>query len=419
MKRKVSNIKYTSYFRERWFHVVFLLALIPLFPEYISFFLVLAAFLLALREASKKKLSKLLAPSGGLMLVYVLYMLLSVFYSAAPWSSLATAAMWLFMMMAFLSLRLVLTDRTRLWVFCLMVTAPVGVCGLIGLIQAFLYHVLGLEITTRLWDFIDLPLYQLFPGQLFLIQTNDRPSATFNNPNIFCEYLSMAMPVALYTLWEESKNPSSLWGFVAGAVISGAAGVLVSLSEGGLLALLASILIFLMARPRRIPWVLAGLFLGALLLSPSVIEKLLALSSASGDVELRLEIWPLAIEAFLQRPVLGWGAGCESVRLFLLDGGLSVPHAHNLVLELAAEGGLIALLLFGLQGFRVARKGAILATHPDSHRLGILFIAFIGAFLVHGLVDFPLLTPKLIAFFLMMLAFFESVCRLYSSREFR
>ena len=49
--------------------------------------------------------------------------------------------------------------------------------------------------------------------------------------------------------------------------------------------------------------------------------------------------------------------------------------------------------------------------------MGVVFLAFTAAFCMDGMVDFPLLTPKLVGVFLMVLALGDAAMKLYLDRE--
>lgn len=415
MQSIISELR--SLFHQRWFVILFLLTLVPLFPEYVSFFLTAAAFLLSLRLRPSVSFRQQLGFSGGWIGLYILYMLISVLYSSAPLFSLATVGMWLSLGLGYLALTAVLTSRERIRTFCRLITLTAGLLGLLALLQAVAYHVFHFDISPRFWDFLDLTVYKLFPGHLELTRGQHRSAATFNNPNLLCEYLSMVMPVVLYTLLQETKELSyRMWLYLAASLLA-VAGVIFSMSRGGYMALFTVLLIFIMSRPQRIIWIAAGLLLGILLVPSSVMEKFFTFSPSHGDFLERFEAWKTCLQAFWQRPVFGFGAGCGSVQTILVAGGIFIPHAHNLIIELITEGGLIALLFFAVLGIHVLRGGFRLAASSESHWIGMTVIAFAGSFFVHGLVDYPLLTPKLVQCFLLMIGFFECSRRVFPKKS--
>ena len=75
---------------------------------------------------------------------------------------------------------------------------------------------------------------------------------------------------------------------------------------------------------------------------------------------------------------------------------------------------MIALGILLLAGWRLLRGGVDMLHHSrDSRMMGVVFIAFVAAFCMDGMVDFPLLTPKLVGIFLMVLALGDAAGKLY------
>ncbi|RYG26860.1 O-antigen ligase domain-containing protein [bacterium] len=116
----------------------------------------------------------------------------------------------------------------------------------------------------------------------------------------------------------------------------------------------------------------------------------------------RLNLWKSAVSLTQERPVFGWGLGSyryESARPGIAT---ATVFAHNSYLQLAAEAGLGALIVFlgflGLWSRRVLRGSSRL---PDAHRAA--FSATVGgivAILAHCMVDSDL------SYFGLGLAFF-------------
>ncbi len=73
-----------------------------------------------------------------------------------------------------------------------------------------------------------------------------------------------------------------------------------------------------------------------------------------------------AWRAFLNKPLLGWGAGGWST-LWHLDDGRVVTYPHDFILEIAAEQGLAGLIIFGALVLIISRTGWAIAKDPQ-HR---------------------------------------------------
>ena len=133
----------------------------------------------------------------------------------------------------------------------------------------------------------------------------------------------------------------------------------------------------------------------------------------------RWEIWFESIERILERPFFGYGAGTEPTAAMMNRIGINAPHAHNIVLQLLLEGGIFALILMCLIGFRTIKNGITLMRrgYNASFWIGFAVLFFAIGFILHGMVDYPLTTPRLIACFVTALALTEQATRLYSANS--
>lgn len=81
------------------------------------------------------------------------------------------------------------------------------------------------------------------------------------------------------------------------------------------------------------------------------------------------------------------------------------------------EGGVIALGLIALAGWKISRIGFDLMEKKETRLLGGVFLAFVCAFISNGMVEFQFLCPKLVGVFMMVMAFGESAGRVYLDRS--
>ena len=151
-----------------------------------------------------------------------------------------------------------------------------------------------------------------------------------------------------------------------------------------------------------------------ILVPQSVLSRFLSIGGVDFSIAERFSIWEVALKTFGKSPIFGLGPGVENFWGVLLESGVNAPHAHNLVLQLLMEGGLIALALMVLMGWKIERRGMDLMTRsPETHLLGGVFLAFAAGFVMNSMVDYPLLSPKLVGVFMMVMAIGDSACRVY------
>ena len=93
--------------------------------------------------------------------------------------------------------------------------------------------------------------------------------------------------------------------------------------------------------------------------------------------------WSAAVQTWLDRPVLGAGAASYYVASVRHQGAGASLYAHNLPLELAAELGVLGLLL----GLSLYLAGGVLV-YQSLQRTGVWLLApLVCAFLISNLLD--------------------------------
>lgn len=172
------------------------------------------------------------------------------------------------------------------------------------------------------------------------------------NPNYSAAFAAAAFPVALLRAADAAGRRRAVPVL---ACVLLAAGLVVSGSRGALAAAFLSAAAGLAVSGRRRA-------LAAFLLAAAAAAALLPLSSIEGLLKfydpkafVRPRIWGAALKAAWAEPMLGWGPGLfervfELFKFPYFDGvsfyGHNTLHAHSEVLNLAAEAGFPAALLF-------------------------------------------------------------------------
>jgi O-antigen ligase len=250
------------------------------------------------------------------------------------------------------------------------------------------------------------------------------PFGPFVNKNHFAGYVEMPALLALGLgrgLWRQaasapsaaapSASPSALVAFGASAIMVMA--VLLSMSRGGALGVVSGIAVlavvdFVTARHRgAMGKVLVPVGLGLLLavlvavMPGEVHERLLGIGRSNDNSTLyRKAIWKDALRGWTASPVFGQGMGAFAdviPRFKTTAGQFRVDHPENEPIEIAVEGGLIALVAAATAVVvAFARSVRAIRGHRDRVLRGIVTGALAGivALIVHGLVDFNLRIPS-------------------------
>ncbi len=187
-----------------------------------------------------------------------------------------------------------------------------------------------------------------------------------------------------------------------GLVLALAALPVLVLTDGRMAMVALVVGLLVLVRPALPPWLVPLAFGGALIVAivlvtdESLGERAGRTVARSGDVtEIttftgRTDIWAVVLDQVRDRPLTGVGAA-STPQVFLdaqRDGRLewTVTHAHDLWLQLAMSGGLVAVAFVGLGALGFAVRAT---RRPIRDR-----DAFMLALLVHGLTEDVVAEPR-------------------------
>lgn len=180
--------------------------------------------------------------------------------------------------------------------------------------------------------------------------------ATFGNRNVLGGYLAMVLPVAFAFFLYETR-----WPLRAGWIALVAAGFILNLAGGTLIALAVGLSAVALGRSRfAFVIVLAALVLGIAVVSPRMPRDNLRVQADSiglfdekGEMRPRYTEWQAAINMWQEHPLIGVGAGNYQLNIGSHYGyiprpntNVTEPDSHNLYLVLLSSTGLLGALAF-------------------------------------------------------------------------
>lgn len=227
------------------------------------------------------------------------------------------------------------------------------------------------------------------------------PFANLAQPNHFSDYIVLALASLMLLLSRRRLTPwtAAAVGGVLLYVLSFSGSRSSWLYLGALTAL--SLFFFTVNRQaenKRLAisaTFLFPIFILVQFLAPSSVvtpaDNLFGLAGSKSD---RLAIWLEAWQIFLQAPLLGVGFGEFAWNHFLLSGqvpdvirGALFNHAHNIILQVLAEFGLLAalLLVYGISAclFRLIKVGVCT---PEVWWV----LALLSVLAIHSMLEYPL-----------------------------
>ena len=238
-----------------------------------------------------------------------------------------------------------------------------------------------------------------------------RSPGSFGNPNWAAAFLA---PLAPLSLALAATSAASGWRKLhhANAALLALA-TAATLSKGGLLSLAAGAAVYALLDP-RLPRTQQRALLGAML-AGGLGMLLLAWHfdwwATAPWLRGRLFLWRVALWLTSEHPLTGVGVagyvaeyGRAAATLLQPDPGLfmplsSVDFAHNDLLQLAAEGGVLSAAAFVLVGVQALRRATRRQCGPLDRAAG----AALAAIYVDGLADSPLREPATFALFFFLL----------------
>jgi len=242
---------------------------------------------------------------------------------------------------------------------------------------------------------------------------NTRASGGLEDANYYASMLVLAIMPALALVIVQPRRHALLLAPLAAAL----AGVIFSLSRGGISGLAVAVLTLLLWNRWR--YIVLGLILALTALTiinmnpilksrqyATVAERLKTINTAS-EVDRRPQIWATAIDTVQQHPFLGIGFN-EFSRTAAAHGlfeyGAPLSNAHNMPLGFAAENGLIGAAGFLFFAFQVLARGLISlrAREPLAYAIGLGVLASLVGFLVQGLTQTQIKVNVIAAMFFVL-----------------
>ncbi len=443
-----------DHWRFAWIRTVMYAALMFVLPEYCAPVLAVLALVAAHKDARSRDSSLCVGSFMRPLALYVVYMLIGLIYAIDRFSTVTSVAMWCVSLMFYVALVTVLTDRKRLSAAMAYLSFGLAINGLVACVQHFLKVNVGLSVDMQLWKWLDRLLMPLgYPG---FPDIESRAAAAFTNPNILAEFFILFLPFVFYYLSVKTNVKRTVITRV-GAVLT-VFGLLFTFCRGAYLAMILIVALFLAVNIRKAPFLLFIALAVLVLIPSSVYSRLFSLAGSGeyvsgvvdqveddptdGDTLLddfianaekptedgkkpskslseRMQVWAASVDAILKRPLFGYGSGGMGIKGLLESYDVVPPHAHNLVLQLLLEGGVLGLSLWLAIAFSSIRKGYRLLLRSANPPCGMAVVAFVCGFCTISMTDYPFLSPKLVSGVLLVLALIDVFYQLFVSDEKR
>ncbi|QQR77406.1 MAG: O-antigen ligase family protein [Candidatus Moraniibacteriota bacterium] len=293
------------------------------------------------------------------------------------------------------------------------------ISGIVGIAQFFLPFIIGLDPAILFWQSTILPL---FSGHTFSDVVSEyssmvvnvggtnflRASAFFPDPHIASFFWGMTIPLSLMLAFCTTQPKTRITFSVASFIILLAD--ILTFSRGGYLALLITALFALgilfseLIHKHILAFSISGLLLVLIAATPNPLSSRLISTFDLSDHSTsgRIAIWSEAIHIIEQHPFVGVGLGNYSNTVLPSATYREPRYAHNTLLDIAAETGILsAILFFLLLSITLTRSLTKYRNNPLIFAGGCALLIFS----LHSLFETPLYSVHILPLFLSLIAF--------------
>ena len=148
-------------------------------------------------------------------------------------------------------------------------------------------------------------------------------------------------------------------------------------ARGAIFSLGIIMIVYGVIKDRRILYLALVVGAAALILSPSLLERLTTVfTKIDTSSEMRLAIWEATIWMIIEQPFLGigWGMYWMVYRyydFYINDPNVTIYHAHNMFLNFPAEIGIVGAVAFFCVFFNAIKTGLKEKTEPGSEVIAL------------------------------------------------
>lgn len=233
-----------------------------------------------------------------------------------------------------------------------------------------------------------------------------RPSGFTGDFFILAGQLSLLLPFFVVIAADSSKLYQKITLLLRLTVAFAIGALVVNATRGAWLAFIGALTTFFAAWPRNRKKIFTGLIgmtvvlaVATVMLNPFLGDRnIRSITRDMGSAGERLRIWEATLNMIGDHPLLGVGPGNyaqQYEQIYILPAARerkSQPHAHNTILSVTSEMGLIGLGAFlGLFGYIIRHYWRCLQRNSQSQSGAIAVLLATLGLQLHGLSDYPFL----------------------------
>ncbi len=275
--------------------------------------------------------------------------------------------------------------------------------GIVVCAFGYLQYITGSYETTT-WT--DTRLFSDIEGRIY---------STFQNPNVFGEYLLFLIPLALaMCIIAKEKFHKIVYG---GCTVAALGCLILTYSRGCWLGLIAGLGLFmvLLYRKALIPVILAAPF-SLLVIPQNILNRFMSIGNLKDNsTAYRVYIWRGTVDMLGKLWPTGVGLGNYSYEVSYAPfayNAIMAPHSHSLYFHQLSETGIFGFIVFILLAFYTLKQLFMVYKRPKSKELQVLAVALISgfsAFLIQSFFDNTFYNYRIYMFFFAFLSIAASL----------
>ena len=394
-------------------------------PEYIAPIFVFIFYIPFLTHFKRTGRYAKLGQFGKTFMAYMCYMIISSIWSNTHILSGLIGLLWMGCFLFYIEISNLVNTKEKLKNAISALNISSGIIGTISILEFVSYNLtkhtdwFNFIIANPLYYELNDKVFKLFPFEIVNYPYPSRAAATFDNPLILATFLVITTPFCAFSsiYFKNSKNRRiGRLCFIASLV-----GLLCTESRGAYIAIALSIVTLLISSKKIFKKLLPFVFILAVGIPLTI--ALRYKNSDTGDEFLasnnnRFAIWEVCADLFKDNWLLGLGAGTENIHQEILSRlNINRSHAHNLFLEIATEGGIIAIILVLLIVWIFANNLINLFKLKNNafRPYAVLYTSSIIGFITMSLYEHTLQSPKEMMIFFVLLGFTQATLRMAES----
>jgi len=397
-------------FNKPEFGCIVLIFSLPFVPTMVLCTLVwVIAFAYIIKLCCGKRTLKLEAIDFFVFL-FILVILFGGIVSANPSISIKSSLVYItFMLAYFMIANMIRTEKNiKRFIWAFIISSFIAV--LVGIYQNFF------AAAETIWH-----------DQTMFSDIGIRVVSTFENPNVFAEFIILSLPIFLSVLLRIKRFSGKI--IVLFMLAAYFAALIFTWSRGAWIGIIISLFVFFLFYSKKtIVYYSFALLFSPLLLyvvPASIIQRITSIGNlADTSSSYRLNIWRGVIRMLDNFSITGIGIGegafKEVYPAYSLSGIETAPHSHNLFLQINVEVGIIGVLLFCFILFLFAQKcfsylRYVSLKNTKTYALGAF--CSILAIAVQGLTDYSWYNYRIFLLFWIVCGLLSAITKIKPEKE--